>query len=323
MRQGLVAALAALLLATPAARAQDYPAGPVRLVVPLGAGGAMDTLARALAGKLQDRLGKPFVVENITGGGTLIAAQTVAKAAPDGQTLLIAPSGLLTTNLALFKQLPYDPRADFAPVSHYVEIAFVLVVNAALPVHSIADLVKLAKEKPGQITYASTGLGQVPHLAGELLARQTGTELAHVPYRGAPQALLDVVAGHVSMTFADPSVAGQLIAEGKIRALGVSSKIRVPALPDVPPLAEAGLPGFEAVSWHMLLAPAATPKPVVAKLHDEIALALVAPGMGEQLTRMGLTPVKSESVEDLPAFLRKEIERWGAIVTQAGIAGTQ
>ena len=322
MRLACIAAIGALVLAAPA-RAQEFPSGPVKLVVPLGAGGAMDTLARTLAGKLQDRFGKPVVVENITGGGTLIAAQTVAKAAPDGHTLLIAPSGLLATNLALFKQLPYDPRADFTPMSHYVEIAFVLVVYAGLPIRSVADLVKMAKEKPGQLTYASTGLGQVPHLAGEMLARQTGTQLAHVPYRGAPQALLDVVAGHVSMTFADPSIAAQLIGDGKVRALGVSSKTRVAVLPDVPPLTEAGLPGFEAVSWHMLLAPAGTPKPVTTRLHDELAAAMAAPGMAEQLARMGLTPLKSESIEELPAFVRREIDKWGVIVRQVGIAGTQ
>ena len=180
------AALAALTLLAAAAHAQEYPTGPVRLVVPLGAGGAMDTIARSLAGTLQTRLGKPVVVENITGGGRLIAAQTVAKATPDGLTLLIAPSGMLTTNLALFKQLPYDPRTDFAPIAHYVEIAFVLVVNAALPVKSVAELVKLAKEKPDELTYSSTGIGQTPHLAGEMLARQTATQLAHVPSRGAP-----------------------------------------------------------------------------------------------------------------------------------------
>ena len=146
----------------------------------------MDSLARIITSKLQDRLGKPFVVENITGGGTLIAAQTLAKAAPDGHTLLIAPSGMLTTNVALFKQLPYDPVKDFLPVAHYVEIAFVLVVNANLPIRSVADLVKLAREKPGALTYSSTGIGQVPHLAGEIFSRNAGIELSHVPYRGAP-----------------------------------------------------------------------------------------------------------------------------------------
>ena len=156
-----------------------------------------------------------------------------------------------------------------------------------------------------------------------MLARQTGTQLAHVPYRGAPQALLDVVAGHVSMTFADPSIAAQLIGDGKVRALGVSSKTRVAVLPDVPPLTEAGLPGFEAVSWHMLLAPAGTPKPVTTRLHDEFAAAMAAPGMAEQLARMGLTPLKSESIDELPAFVRREIDKWGDIVRQVGIAGTQ
>ncbi len=324
MRRGLFAGFLALAAAlSTSALALEYPAGNVRIIVPLGAGGAMDTIARTVAGKLQDRFGKPVIVENITGGGTLIAAQTLAKAQPDGQTLLVAPSGMLTTNLTLFKQLPYNPGTDFTPVSHYVEIAFVLVVNADLPVGSIADLVKLAKQKPGSLTYSSTGIGQVPHLAGEMLARQTGIELTHVPYRGAPQALLDVVSGQVSMTFADPSVARELIADGKVRALGVSSRTRLGILPDVPPLTEAGVPGYEAVSWHMLLAPAATPKPIVAKLHDEFALAMAAPEMQSQLIRMGLTPIVSEPVDELPAFMNRELAKWSEVVRQVGIAGTQ
>lgn len=317
-----LAMLAPFAFAAPA-RAQSFPAGTIRLVVPLAAGGAMDTIARSLAVKLQERLGVSVIVENITGGGTLIAAKTVAKSAPDGHTLLIAPSGMLTTNLALFKELPYDPRADFIPVAHYVEVPFVLVVNAASPIRSIADLARLAKEKPGQLTYASTGIGQVPHLAGEMAARQLGIGISHVPYRGAPPALLDVVAGHVTMTFTDPSIAQQLIADGKIRALGVTSKQRAAVMPDIPPLAEAGLAGFEAVSWHMLLAPAGTPQPVIARLHVELTRAIAEPAMRGQLVRMGLIPYASEAPEALPAFLNREISRWGDIVRQVGIAGTQ
>lgn len=324
MRLGLIAtAIAACLHMTPIANAEEFPSGTVRVIVPLGAGGAMDTIARSIAGRLQDRFGKPVIVENITGGGTLIAAQTLARAQPDGQTLLVAPSGMLTTNLTLFKQLPYNPRTDFTPVSHYVEIAFVLVVNADLPIRTVAELVKLAKEKPGQLTYSSTGIGQVPHLAGEMFARQTGTQLTHVPYRGAPQALLDVVAGNVSMTFADPSVAQPLIADGKVRALGVTSRTRLSFLPDTPALAEAGVPGYEAVSWHMLLAPAGAPKPVVEKLHDEFARALADPDLRAQLARMGVSPYASEPVSELPAFLEREITRWSAVVKQVGIEGTQ
>lgn len=323
MRPSHIAALILTLACALPARAQEFPTGPVRVIVPLGAGGAMDSLARILAGRLQERLGKPFVVENITGGGTLIAAQTLAKAAPDGHTLLIAPSGMLTTNAALFKQLPYDPVKDFTPIAHYVEIAFVLVVNAGLPIRSVADLVKAAKEKPGALTYSSTGMGQVPHLAGEMFARATGVELAHVPYRGAPQALLDVVAGHVSMTFADPSVAAQLIAEGKVRALGVSSTARLDIMPDVPPLADAGVPGFEAASWHMLLAPAATPRPVAQKIQDEWMRAVNAADLREQLAKMSLTPLKSEPLDELPGFVKREADKWGGIVRAIGIAGTQ
>ena len=324
MRFGMIAAaMAACLTVAPLARAEDFPSGTVRIIVPLGAGGAMDTIARSIAGRLQDRFGKPVIVENITGGGTVIAAQTLAKARPDGQTLLVAPSGMLTTNLTLFKQLPYNPRTDFTPVSHYAEIAFVLVVKTDLPVKNVADLVKLAKEKPGQLTYSSTGIGQVPHLAGEIFARQTGAQLTHVPYRGAPQALLDVVAGNVTMTFADPSIAQPMIADGKVRALGVTSKTRLSFLPDTPSLAEAGVPGYEAVSWHMLLAPAGAPTAIVEKLHDEFGRALADPDLRAQLARMGVSPYDSEPVAELPAFLEREITRWSAVVKQVGIEGTQ
>jgi tripartite-type tricarboxylate transporter receptor subunit TctC len=323
MRKVFFAAAVALAGFVAAARAQDYPRGTTRIIVPLGAGGALDTIVRGVAGKLQERFGQPVIVENITGGGTLIAAQTLARAAPDGLTLLAAPSGLLTTNVTLFKQLPYDPVKDFTPVSHYAEIAFVLVVNPDLPIKSIPDLVRLAKEKPGALSYSSTGIGQVPHLAGEILARATGTELTHVPYRGSPQALADVIGGHVSMNFADPSVSRELIADGKIRALGVSSRTRLSFLPDTPTLIEAGVPGYEAVSWHMLLAPAGTPKPVVQRLHEEWARAIAAPDIRAQMERMGVSPVDSEPIDLLPAFQARELAKWSAIVKQVGIAGTQ
>lgn len=321
-RRQFALSLAAACAAAPA-RAQAWPSGPVRLIVPLGAGGAMDVLARLLASELQGRLGQPFVVENITGGGTLIAAQTVARAKPDGQTLLVAPSGMLTTNLVLFKQLPYDARKDFIPVAHYVEIAFVLVVNPTLGINSLDELVKAAKAKPGALTYGSTGIGQVPHLAGEMLARQTGTQLTHVPYRGMPQALMDVVSGQVSMTFGDPSISRELINDGKVRAIGVSSKAPIPTLPDVKPLADIGLPGYEAVSWHMLLAPTGTPRAIAERLRDEVTRAMNAPSVRDKLPGMGLAPYVSETIDELPAFQQREADKWGAIVRAVGLEGTQ
>ena len=247
-----------LLASAAAAHAQDYPTRQVTLLLPFAPGGAIDVGARFFAQKLGERFGKPFVVENRPGAGTVIAANAVAKAAPDGYTILVALSPL-ATNATLYKQLPYDPTKDFAPVARVADIPFVLVVNPSLPVHSVAELIAYAKERPGKLTYASSGPGSTLHLAGELLKSMTGIEMTHVPYRGSPPALSDVVAGHVNLMFSDPSSAVAQIKEGKVRPLGVSSLTRMPTAPDLPPLAEAGVPGFEAVSWSLFVAPANTP----------------------------------------------------------------
>ena len=308
---------------TTAARAQDYPTRQVTLVVPLGAGGALDILARTLGAKLADRLGKPFVVENRTGGGTVTAAIWVAKAPADGYTLMFTPSGTLTTNATLYKNLPYNPAVDFVPIALLVKVPFVLVVNPSLPVRSIPDLIKYAKERPGTISYSSTGTGAVPHLAAEMLKNAIGIEMTHVPYKGAPQALTDVVAGHVQLTFADPSISPPLIKEGKVRALGVSSLTRLGNLPDIAPLAEVGVPGFEAVSWHLVVALAHTPPAIVNKLHDEIKTLMAQPEIQQQMIKMGLIPVDTPSVEQLQNFVASEITRWGKLVQQAGIAGSE
>ena len=242
------------------ALAQDYPSRAITLVLPLGAGGAMDIIARSLFEPgLRARLGKPVIIENRTGGGTVIAATSVAKSPPDGTTLLFAPAGTLTTNATLYRKLPYDPAKDFVPIALTTKLGFVLSINPSLPVHSVAELVAYAKERPGQLAYGSTGIGATPHLAVEMLERAGHFAMTHVPYRGMPQALSDVVAGHVQMVFADPAVAPPLINDGKIRPLAVSSLTRISAVPDVPTLDEAGFPGFEAVSWHMIVAPAGTP----------------------------------------------------------------
>jgi tripartite-type tricarboxylate transporter receptor subunit TctC len=307
-----------------AARADDYPARPTTLVVPLGAGGAMDIIARAsLAPKLAERLGHPVIVENRTGGGTVIAATAVAHAAADGYTLLFAPSGTLTTNATLYKSLPYDPGRDFIPVALTSKIGFVLVVNAGLPIHTLAELVSYAKAHPGELSYGSTSVGATPHLGMEMLKAATGIEMTHVPYKGSPAALNDVVAGHVQLTFTDPAISPQLIAAGKVRALGVSSLTRVGVLPDVPTLAESGLPGFEAVSWHMLVVPANTPKPVVERLNTEFKAIMARPEVQKQIVDIGLIPMQPPSVPGMQTFLASEIVRWGKLAQQAGIAGTE
>ncbi len=280
-----LAALAPLIVP---AKAQDYPSRPVTIVLPLAAGGAMDIIARSVGAKLADRLGKPVVIENRTGGGTVIGANAVAKAPPDGYMLLFAPSGTLTTNATLFKHLPYDPGKDFVPVALTSKLGFVMVVNPSLGVGSLKEFVKYAKDNAGKVSFASTGTGATPHLAGEMLKVQAGIQMTHVPYRGSPPALADVVANHVQMTFTDPAISPPLIKDGKVRALAVSSLTRVGALPDIPTMDEAGLPGFEAVSWHMFAVPANTPSDVVNRLHSELKAIFALPETREQLVKMGL-----------------------------------
>jgi tripartite-type tricarboxylate transporter receptor subunit TctC len=316
-----LAVIAWALCAGSAALAETFPAKPVTLVVPLGAGGAMDVIVRTMGAKLTERLGQPMIVENKTGGGTVTAAQFVAKAAPDGYTLLVAPSGTLTTNAVLYKTLPYDPVHDFVPIALYTKVPFVLVVNSSLPINNISDLVRYSKGG-GALSYSSTGTGAVPHLATELLKSALGIEMTHVPYRGAPPALTDVVAGHVQLTFADPSLAPPMLKDGKVRALGASSLSRIGIMPDVPPLAEAGVPGFEAVSWHMVVAPAGTPPEVVEKLHAEFKAVGQLPEIQEKLVGMGLIPIDTPSVGDLRKFLEAEMTKWRQQVEKAGIAGS-
>jgi tripartite-type tricarboxylate transporter receptor subunit TctC len=314
-------ATAAMALCTfSGAFAETFPSRPATLVVPLGAGGAMDVIIRTMGPKLTEILGQPMIVENKTGGGTVTAAQFVAKSAPDGYTLLIAPSGTLTTNAILYKSLPYDPMRDFVPVALYTKVPFVLVVNAELPIKTIPELVSYAKRN--KLSYSSTGTGAVPHLATELLKSALGIEMTHVPYRGAPPALTDVVAGHVQLTFADPSLAPPLLTDGKVRALGASSLSRIGIMADVPPLAEAGVPGFEAVSWHMVVAPAGTPPDVVEKLHAAFKVVGKQPEIQEKLVGMGLIPVDTPSVPELKKFLEAETVKWRQQVEKAGIAGS-
>jgi putative tricarboxylic transport membrane protein len=303
--------------------AQQYPARQLTLVVPYPAGGGTDILARRLGQHLADRLGKPVVIDNRAGGGTVIAASAVAKAAPDGYTLLVAPSGMLTINVTLYKQLPYDPVKDFVPIALISNVPFVLVINPTLPVKSVADFVAYARSRPGQLSYASPGTGTLGHLAAEHLKNLTKIEMTAIPYKGNMPALTDVVAGHVQLTFTDPAISPPLIREGKVRALGVTSLTRAAAVPDVPPLAEAGLPGFEAVSWHMIVAPADTPKDVVDKLRSEIKSVMALPEMQKQVADIGLIPIDTPPVEELRHFITAETDRWGQLIRQLGIAGSE
>ncbi len=317
-------AIAALDLAWRAnsAAAEDYPSRPVTMLVPLGAGGAMDIIVRSFAPKLAARLGKIVLVENRTGGGTVIAANDVAHGAPDGYTLLVAPSGTLTTNVTLYQKLSYDPVKDFVPIALYCQVPFVLVSNPELPFKTIPELIAYAKANPGKLSFGSTGTGAVPHLAGELLKSMAGIDMVHVPYKGGPPALNDVMAGNVQIFFADTAISPPLVASGKIRALGVSSKTPVGVLPGVPPIANS-VPGFDAVSWHLIAAQSGTKPDVVNRLHDDIRAVIKAPEIWQQMITMGLIPIDTPPVDELQGFVKTEIVRWGDIVRKIGIAGTE
>jgi tripartite-type tricarboxylate transporter receptor subunit TctC len=305
------------------AGAQDYPARQITLIAPWPAGGAVDALCRAVAPHLSDRLGKSVVVENRPGAGSVIGTAAGAKAAPDGYTIVMAGSGSLAISAALYKKLPYDPVKDLVPILLPAKIPFFLVVNPSLPVRSVAELVAYAKENPGKLAYASGGPGSPHHLYAELLKNMTGIEMTHVPYKGSAPALTDVVAGHVPLLFSDPVPALPLIREGKVRVLGVSTKTRSPSAPDIPPIAEAGVPGFDAAGWGVFSVPAGTPKEVVSKLQTALTAVLAMPDVQQQIVNLGMIPSSISSPEELERFIGSEIARWGKVVTQAGLAGTE
>jgi tripartite-type tricarboxylate transporter receptor subunit TctC len=323
--RSVVLAPVALIFAAqpgPMAQAQDYPVRPVTLIVPWAAGGAQDVLGRMLAPKLADRLGKAVSVENRPGAASVIGMAAAARAAPDGYTLVQAGAAF-AINAAVYKKLPYHSENDFAPVALVAQVPFLLVINPSLPVYSVADLIALARDKPGQLSYASAGPGSPHHLAAELLKSMTGIELIHVPYKGSAPAVADVVAGHVPIHFSDPVAALPLIKAGKLRALGVSTAARLPSAPDIATIAETGVVGFDVGSWIMIVAPAKTPKAIVAKLHTELTSIAQLPDIQQRLIDLGMIPVRSDSPEALQRFIDSEITRWANVVGQAGIAGSE
>ena len=328
-RPAALLAAAALLMGVPSlaqaqtSPAQDYPNRTVTLVVPYPAGGGLDALARMLGQKLAERLGKPVVIENRTGAGTVIGAASVAKAAPDGYTIMLGTSTPFAITATLNKSLPYDPAKDFAPIALVSNAPFLLLVHPSQPVHSVADLVALARSKPGQLSYGSAGPGSPQNLSFELLKTLTGINVVHVPYRGDGPALTDLVAGHIPTMFGEPIPILPLLKDGKVRALGVSSASRLPIAPDVPTIAEAGVPGFDLTSWQMIVAPAGTPQEIVDKLHVEVKKVSELPEVKAEFARTARITVDYPSVDDLQRFMRSEIVRLGKVVEQAGIARSQ
>src|SRR5262245_23165104 len=313
---------AAIWPSAPAVAQDDYPTRQITIVVPFAPGGSVDFIGRVVGQKLSERLARPVIVENRPGAGSATGALAVTKSAPDGYTLLLAPSGTYAINPTLYKQLGYDPAKDLAPVALVVRDPLLLVVNPTLPVKSVADLVNLAKARPRPLSFASPGAGTSLHLLGELLKTTAGIDIVHVPYRGGAPAIQDLIAGQVHMMFADPATGVPQVQAGKVRALGVSSATRLPAAPDIPTVAEAGLPGFEMVSWQLIAAPAATPNGVVVRLNAELKAVMAEPDVQKRLIDRGQIPVVSTSPQELAAFVASETDRWGKIVHAAGIAGS-
>ena len=293
-----------------------YPAKTIRLIVALAPGGGVDTAGRLIGQKFTDAWGQQVVAENRAGAGGTIAAEQVARAAPDGYTLLMTSMGHAITP-ALYK-LSYDTIKDFAPISLFVQSPSVLAVHPSLPVKSVKELIAFTKARPNQILFSSSGSGSGQHLAMELLNRMAGLQLVHIPYKGTASSILDLVAGRVSVTSASAISTMPHVRAGRLRALAVSSGKRSPSVPELPTIAEAGVPGFAVDQWYSLFAPAGTPKEIVAKLYGEIAKAVVNPETRERLLAMGLDPVGSPP-DEFAAYVKTETVKWGKLVREAGI----
>ena len=318
MVRELVAAALGMALAHGAAAQATYPTRTITMVVGFAPGGGTDTVARIVAQKVGASVGHSVVVENKPGAGGNVATGDVARSAPDGYTILLGSVGSLAVAPHLIAKLPYDPLRDLAPITMAVEFANVLVVQPSVPAGTVAKFVKLAKDKPGTITYGSSGIGGAGHLAGELLKLMAGADIVHVPYKGGGPAMQGMLGGQVSAIFATPVTAGPHIKAGKVRAIATTGATRAAYLPDVPTIAESGYPGYEATNWYAFLAPAGTPKPVLERLQRELVQALKAPDVRESLDKQGIE-AKPGTPEELRKYMERELATWGRVVREAKI----
>jgi tripartite-type tricarboxylate transporter receptor subunit TctC len=316
LRLVAVAVLSVVALTTQSA-AQNYPERVVRIVNPYPAGGSVDVTARILAQKLSDNVGQQFIVENRSGGGGNTGSDSVAKSDPDGYTLLFTAPGPLTVNQTLYSKLPFDPAKDFAPIALFATAPIVLIVHPGVAANNVQELIALAKGNPGKINFASAGNGTTNHLSGELFKSMAKIDIVHVPYRGAGPAMNDLIGGHVQMFFDLTPVVLPQINAGKVRALGAAGGKRASKLPDLPTIAEQGLPGFEVFSWYGLVAPAKTPEPVLDKLRDEVAKVLKAPDMIARLHELGLEPGTAFG-KDFSTFMAAETRKWAEVIRISG-----
>jgi len=308
----LLAALATLALAQ-----GNWPTKPIRLVVTFPPGGSSDAAARIVAPRLADRLGQPVVVDNRPGAGGGVGLDLVAKAPADGYTIVLASAGGLTANPSLYKQLPYDPTRDFSPITLFGSSPFVLLASPALPITTVGDLLKLAKGKPGGLSYASGGNGTAMHLSGELMKSMGQVRIVHIPYRGSGPALVAVMGGETQLAIADITTAAAQIKSGRVKAVGVLSKERSPLAPEIPSLNESGLPGYDAAGWFGILAPAATPASILQRLNTEITAVLRSPEVRERFATAGLEPLPS-TPEEMSAFMNSEALKWARVIQESG-----
>jgi tripartite-type tricarboxylate transporter receptor subunit TctC len=302
---------------------QTYPSRPITIVVPLAAGTGMDTIVRLYGEKLAESLGRPVVVENKPGGGFILATQAVIAAPADGYTLLVAAPVSLSINQTLYKQLPYDPEKDLVPISHYAATPFVLVVNPLLPVKSVPEFIQYAKERSVPLNYSSPAGGGVPHYAVELIKQRFGIAVNHVPYRNSPQSIQDIAAGHIDFAFAEAGVARALVQDGKLRALAVSSRQRLPVLPEIPTFeAASDVSEFEILAWHMLVARTGTPELILDRLNVEMKRIMAAPEMQQRILNMGLLPINPPSIREIERYIRSETAKWRAVLQSIGLANS-
>jgi len=306
---------AALMMSQGSALA--YPDRPVRIVAPFPPGSVVDVLARPVAPKLAEAWGQSVVIDNRSGMGGSIGAEIGAKASPDGHTLLMGTNGTNAINMSLYPKMPYDTRKDFAPITRVATSYLLLTFHPSVPVNSVKDLIALAKAKPGQLTFGSAGGGTTPHLAGELFNSMAGVKMTHVTYKGSPQAAIDLIAGRLSLAFGNASTVLPHIRAGKLRAVAITALQRDPALPDLPTIAESGLPGFEATPWFAMFAPAGTPAAVVSKVNAEMVRILALAEIKNHYANLGLTAISSTPAE-LAEFVEREIVKWAKVVKASG-----
>ncbi|HUQ73265.1 MAG TPA: tripartite tricarboxylate transporter substrate binding protein [Burkholderiales bacterium] len=310
-------AVLALFAASPAA-AQNYPSKPIRIVIAQAPGSATDVISRVVGNRMSETLGQPIVIETRPGAGGVVGTEAAARSAPDGYTLFMANNSTHGSNPAVYAKLPYDAVNDFAPISMVASVPYVLVIEPSLPVNSVQELIAYAKSRPGKMNYASAGNGSTHHFCGELLKSTAGIDVLHVPYKGSPPGIAGLLGGEVAMMFANVADIGSQIKAGKVKPLAVTTSSRASSLPDVPTMAEAGLPGFEITSWFALLAPAGTPAPIVARLNAEAVKALARPDVKATLGAQGLE-VASSSPEQVGAHIKSEIAKFARIAKAANI----